>query len=126
MRTFPKSAEESDEALRPPTKSDRGPRRKLISCLASVVIVAFLATAANAANPSNLSAQVQLALDRVVAAGFPGAIALVRAGNQTVRLSSGNSNLAPVSPMRAHLRSRMGGVTKSFAATVFLNDMCQR
>jgi D-alanyl-D-alanine carboxypeptidase len=63
---------------------------------------------------------VQQALDEVVAAGAPGAIALVRVGNKTVHLSSGNGNLDPVTPIHAGDLTRIGGVTKSFTATVVL------
>lgn len=96
------------------------PRRTLTACLASVLVVVSLAVPAHAAGRSDLSSRVQQALDGVVAAGSPGAIALVRAGNRTIRLSSGHSNLDPQSPMRANLRARISGVTKSFTATVVL------
>jgi D-alanyl-D-alanine carboxypeptidase len=56
----------------------------------------------------------------VVTAGAPGAIAWVRVGGQTMRLASGHSTLAPERPMRAALRARIGGITKTFTATVVL------
>jgi D-alanyl-D-alanine carboxypeptidase len=63
---------------------------------------------------------VQEALDDVVAAGAPGAMALVRDGNRAIRLSSGYGNLAPKTPMRVADRFRIGGLTKTFTATVVL------
>lgn len=97
-----------------------GPRRTLTACLAGVLVVVSLAAPAHAASRSDLSARVQQALDGVVEAGSPGAIALVREGGRTMQLSSGHSNLSPERPMRADLRARIGGVTKSFTATVVL------
>jgi D-alanyl-D-alanine carboxypeptidase len=91
-------------------------RSRLVVCLAAIAIVVSAAAPANAARPVGLSAEVQRALDGVVAAGSPGAIALIRVGGHTFRLSSGNSNLAPLRPMRADLRTRIGSVTKSFTA----------
>jgi D-alanyl-D-alanine carboxypeptidase len=91
-------------------------RSRLVVCLAAIAIVVSAAAPANAARPVGLSAEVQRALDGVVAAGSPGAIALIRVGGHTFRLSSGNSNLGPLRPMRADLRTRIGSVTKSFTA----------
>ena len=45
---------------------------------------------------------------------------LVRVGDRTIRLSSGNGNLSPETPMRVGDRSRIGGVTKTFTAAVVL------
>ena len=70
--------------------------------------------------PTGRPPAVQRALDEVVAAGAPGAIALVRVGDRTIRLSSGFGNLAPKTPIRAGDRTRIGGMTKSFTATVVL------
>jgi D-alanyl-D-alanine carboxypeptidase len=71
------------------------------------------------AQPVSASA-LQAALDEVVAAGSPGAILLVRDGVRTTRLSSGYGNLATKSPIRPADRARLGGMTKSFTATVVL------
>ena len=90
--------------------------------VATVVALSGLVASAGApaqGPPSALPA-VQQALDEVVAAGAPGAMALVRDGNRTIRLSSGFGNLAPRTPMRAGDRFRIGGLTKTFTATVVL------
>jgi D-alanyl-D-alanine carboxypeptidase len=55
-----------------------------------------------------------------IAAGAPRAALLVRDGSTTIRLASGHGNLAPKTPMRVAYRSRVGGLTKSFVATVVL------
>jgi D-alanyl-D-alanine carboxypeptidase len=105
------------------TSSDhnRARRRLTLACLAGFASVACFATPAFAdGGASQRPAVLQRALDRVVAAGAPGAVVLVRDGNRTIRLSSGLGNLAPETPMRAEDRSRIGGVTKSFTATVVL------
>jgi D-alanyl-D-alanine carboxypeptidase len=98
-----------------------GRRPKLIALLAGVVAVACLATpAVAAADSARSTARLQRALDRVVDAGAPGAIALVRSGDRTIRLSSGYANLEPMTPIRVRDVIRIGGLTKSFVATVAL------
>jgi D-alanyl-D-alanine carboxypeptidase len=96
-------------------------RRMLVACLAGIAAVACFTTPAFAAGgATHHTAKLQQALDGVVAAGAPGAAVLVRDGDRTTRLSSGFGNLAPQTPMRVADRSRIGGMTKSFTATVVL------
>lgn len=96
-------------------------RRMLVACLASIAAVACLGTPAFAAGgATQRTAKLQQALDQVVAAGAPGAVVVVRNGARTTRLSSGFGNLAPLTPTRVADRARIGGVTKSFTATVVL------
>jgi D-alanyl-D-alanine carboxypeptidase len=64
--------------------------------------------------------ELQGALDQLVAAGAPGAIALVREGDRTIRLTSGYGNLKPRARLHASDRFRVGSVTKTFVATVVL------
>jgi D-alanyl-D-alanine carboxypeptidase len=93
----------------------------LIACLVGVAAAACLAAPAGGAKgPAEDTAKLQRALDRVVAAGAPGAAVLVRDGDRTVRLASGNGNLAPKAPIRVSDRFRIGGITKSFTAAVVL------
>jgi D-alanyl-D-alanine carboxypeptidase len=93
----------------------------LVAGLAGFAGVAGLGTPALAAGGhSQPTAKVQQKLDQVVAAGAPGAAVLIRDGGRTTRLSSGFGNLSPQTPMRVAHRSRIGGVTKSFTATVVL------
>jgi D-alanyl-D-alanine carboxypeptidase len=110
-------------------------RRKLVTGLAwlpSVTGVASVAAPALAAparattDRSKSGALLQQALDEIVAAGSPGAIVLVRDGDRTIQLSSGSGNLAPPTPIRADDRTRIGGVTKSFTATVVLQLVGER
>jgi hypothetical protein len=70
--------------------------------------------------PAGKEENVQRALERVTAAGAPGAIALVRDGDQTFRLTSGYGNLEQKASMRQTDRFRIGSVTKTFVATVVL------
>ena len=92
----------------------------LIASLAGLAGAACLAMPALAGGADHQTAKLQRALDRVVAAGAPGAAVLVRDGDGTTRLTSGHGNLAPQTPMRIADRWRIGGVTKSFTATVVL------
>ena len=77
-------------------------------------MAALLPAAPAAAAPATPA--VQQALDRVVAAGAPGAIAL--AGGR-VRVS-GVADLRSRRPLHAHDRIRIGSVTKTFVAVVAL------
>src|SRR6266508_1604604 len=92
------------------------PRTIPLSLTVLIVAISIGATAAGAAPRPEL----QRALDRLVATGAPGAIALVREGERTIRLTSGYANLATPRPMRASDRFRVGSVTKTFVATVVL------
>jgi D-alanyl-D-alanine carboxypeptidase len=102
------------------------PNSLLAVALCSAGVIAFTAacggTSKPAARPGDTAkeAKIQHALDRLIAAGAPGAIALVRNGDQTLRLTSGYGSLEKKEPMRATDRFRIGSVTKSFVATVAL------
>jgi D-alanyl-D-alanine carboxypeptidase len=98
----------------------------LVGCLVAMSGVACFATPALATGGAARTAKLQNALDHVVAAGAPGAVVLVRDGDRTTRLASGLGNLAPETPMRVADRSRIGGVTKSFTATVVLQLVGER
>ena len=65
-------------------------------------------------------AALQRQLDKVVEAGTPGVVALVRSGPQTWQGASGLGDLAAKRPARAGDRFRIGSVTKSFVATLAL------
>src|SRR5204863_9909848 len=64
--------------------------------------------------------------DRVVAAGVPGAVLLVRDRDRTIRLTNGHGNLKPKAPVRARDRFRVGSITKTFVATVALQLVGER
>lgn len=85
--------------------------------VAAVVAALAAAPAASAAPPRG---ELQRAVDRVVAAGAPGVIALVRDGDRTVRVAGGHANLATRRPLRVTDRYRVGSATKTFVATVVL------
>jgi D-alanyl-D-alanine carboxypeptidase len=84
------------------------------------------ASAPGAQGPSPREAELQRTLDRVVAAGVPGAVLLVRVGGRTIRLTAGNGALRPKRTMRAADRFRVGSITKSFVATVVLQLVAER
>jgi D-alanyl-D-alanine carboxypeptidase len=91
-------------------------RASAIFC--SVVLLCVVAEAAAAGPPDE--ARLQEALDRLVAAGVPGAVLLVRDGGGTIRLASGYSVVAGHVPARPDDRFRIGSVTKTFVSTVLL------
>ena len=101
------------------TKSDR----KIAVCSAIVAsIAAGLAASPSAESAGTVGRQAELQrrLDRVVAAGVPGAVLLVGERDGTIRLTSGHARLKPKTPMRAGDRFRVGSITKTFVATVAL------
>jgi D-alanyl-D-alanine carboxypeptidase len=96
-------------------------RRGVLACYVAVVAVATGVDAAVASTaPHQSESNLQQALDRLVATGAPGAVALVRDDGHTVVLTSGEGDLARQVPIRANDRFRIGSVTKSFIATVVL------
>jgi D-alanyl-D-alanine carboxypeptidase len=64
--------------------------------------------------------ELQERLDAVVAAGVPGAILLVRTGDETIRLTSGYGRLKNKTPIRTTDRFRVGSLTKTFVAALVL------
>src|SRR3954453_8669959 len=90
--------------------------------LALIALAAAPAASASAARDRSVGRETELqhALDRVVAAGVPGAVLLVRERDRAIRLTSGHARLKPTTPMRAGDRFRVGSITKTFVATVAL------
>ena len=98
-------------------------RRGAILVVVALLALAGVAAAAVTAAPhrsTGREAELQRDLDQVVAAGAPGAVLLVRDGDRTIRLTSGDGNLKPRTPMHAGDRFRVGSITKTFVATVVL------
>src|SRR5215213_5051247 len=89
-----------------------------------VLVVLLALAAAVGAEPATAAPgrapELQRGLDAVVAAGVPGAVAVVRDGDRTISLASGYGNLKAKTPMRLGDRFRVGSVTKTFVATVVL------
>src|SRR6266566_2076133 len=101
--------------------------------LCSAGLIAFAAACGGAARhavvplrEAKQEAGIQRALERLTASGAPGAIVLVRRGDQTLRMTAGRANLETKTPMRATDRFRIGSVTKSFVATVALQLVGER
>ena len=95
-------------------------RHVLVALLALGAVVGATACAGAPERAAAREPELQRALDQLVAAGAPGAIALVREGDRTIRFTSGYRNLEPRARMRASDRFRVGSVTKTFVATVVL------
>jgi D-alanyl-D-alanine carboxypeptidase len=91
-------------------------RRPLLLVAAAVAALA----AAPAATAAPTRGELQRAVDRVVAAGAPGVIALVRDGHRTVRAAGGAADLDTRRPLRPGDRYRVGSNTKTFVAAVVL------
>jgi D-alanyl-D-alanine carboxypeptidase len=88
--------------------------------LAVATLVAVAVAANPAASRAAPRAKLQRAVDALAAAGAPGAVALVRDGDRTIRVAGGYGNLAKRTPMRARHRFRVGSSTKTFVAAVVL------
>ena len=67
-----------------------------------------------------LAPGLQRSLDRLIAAGAPGGVVLVREHGRTTRLAAGYADTRTKRPMRASDRFRIGSVTKTFVATAIL------
>ena len=95
-------------------------RYAIFACL----VVAFSATAATAAaaseSASPAKSEVQVALDRIIASGMPGAVVLARDGDRTTILAGGYGNVKQKTAVKPTDRFRVGSVTKTFVATVVL------
>src|SRR5215472_13437542 len=92
---------------------------------ASVAVLSVLVTGATPAGagvrsgaPAPLA--FQAATQQIVNDGVPGAIGLVRHGNQVTVATSGLADVATQTPMAPGDRIRVGSVTKTFVATVVL------
>jgi D-alanyl-D-alanine carboxypeptidase len=70
--------------------------------------------------------EVTDALSQVVAAGVPGALALVRDGDRTRTIATGLADVDAHVKLRASDRFRVGSVTKTFVATVVLQLAAER
>lgn len=92
-----------------------------VRLLVAAIAVASWAPAAQAAPAaSRPPAALQAALDRLVAAGAPGTIALSRQRARTTHAVSGIRDLSTQAPIRTGDRFRIGSNTKTFVATVVL------
>jgi D-alanyl-D-alanine carboxypeptidase len=100
-------------------------RISILAVLAAGIALAVPAAAASE-DAATDDANLQRALDQLVAAGSPGAIVLVREGDRTLRLTSGYGSLKPRTPMRATDRFRIGSLTKTFVAAVILQLAAER
>jgi D-alanyl-D-alanine carboxypeptidase len=91
--------------------------------VAGVALSQAVATAHAADAPATKSTrtvELRRSLDRLVAAGAPGAVALVREHGHTTRLAAGYAETRTKTRMRPSDRFRVGSVTKTFVATVIL------
>jgi D-alanyl-D-alanine carboxypeptidase len=95
-------------------------RRRALALGAAIAAVAVPAAVLPASAPAAPAAKLQRLLDRVVAAGAPGAQLTVRHGAHVRHLASGVADLGRGAPMRPGHRVRIASVTKSFVATVVL------
>jgi D-alanyl-D-alanine carboxypeptidase len=86
----------------------------------AVTITGGAANAAQSTSAGRTGRALQAALDRLVAAGAPGAVLYDRHGGHTVRLASGVADMAEGRPMRVNDRFRGASQMKSFTATVVL------
>ncbi len=106
-------------------------RLRLVIALASAVAAVVLApptavAAAPAPAPAATATATQQALDKLVAEGVPGAIALERHDGVTARTAAGVRDLKTKQPIRATDRVRVGSITKSAVATVVLQLAAER
>jgi D-alanyl-D-alanine carboxypeptidase len=95
--------------------------RLLAAPIVGIVLAGGAVAATAAAAPSDAPpAALQADLDRVVADGIPGVIALQRQGDQVRHATAGVRDMRTGDPIRATDRFRIGSNTKSFISTVIL------
>jgi D-alanyl-D-alanine carboxypeptidase len=90
----------------------------LIACLA--IAISAAATTATTAPARAQTATLQQDLDKLVAAGAPGAILFVRDGNRTTPLTAGYGDVVHKTLMRADDHFKIASLTKTYTATVVL------
>ena len=97
-------------------------RRSVAIAAAALVAAGALVLAGFSSNPTRSGAEAALGtrLDEVVAAGSPGALALVVDGSAAVRSARGLANHSTGAPLRTTARFRAGSITKTFVAVVVL------
>lgn len=78
------------------------------------------AGASSVARPAHDAAVLRHQLHALIAAGVPGAVLVVRDGDEQLRLAAGTSDVATGAPMRVENRFKIASITKMFVATVVL------
>jgi D-alanyl-D-alanine carboxypeptidase len=69
---------------------------------------------------------LQQAADQLVADGVPGVIIMTRRGPQVSQVAAGLADKATGQPMQPQDKVRIGGITKTFVATVVLQLAVER
>jgi D-alanyl-D-alanine carboxypeptidase len=92
----------------------------LALALLAMACVGALGLPGHARAATAAPAALQQALDKLVADGVPGAIALERAGGQEWRAASGVADLDTKEPISARSRFHIGSITKGFVSSVVL------
>jgi D-alanyl-D-alanine carboxypeptidase len=111
---------------KPPSASRHLPFLRLLSCSAILIIAValLLARPVNAASAQAVSPRSLLSA--LVRDGAPGAVALVRQGDQIHTFAAGLADLKQHRRMRARLRFRMGSLSKPVVATLVLKLVAER
>lgn len=104
---------------RPKTLAHRRSRSLLLGAATASVCLSLLTSSALAVQAPT-RAQVQRALDRTVAAGAPGAVAVIKGPHGRERYSAGLANVRRGTPISPRNHQRVGSITKQFTATVVL------
>jgi D-alanyl-D-alanine carboxypeptidase len=92
-----------------------------LAIFASLSVVAFVVAAGASAKPAGSGAtNLQQDVDALVGAGAPGAILLVRNGDETTRLVSGVADLATQRTIGQGDHYRIASLTKTYVSTVVL------
>ncbi len=97
-------------------------RRTIVGAAIGAVALLLTFAAAAASSPATATSKASLKtdLDRLVAAGAPGAILYVRDGDKTTRITAGYGDLAHKTPMRADNHFKIASLTKTYTATLVL------
>jgi D-alanyl-D-alanine carboxypeptidase len=101
-------------------------RQRLAVALSAIACVAALAAPGWAQASTAAPPALEQALDKLVADGVPGAIALEREGGREWHAAAGVADLRTRRPIGADDRFRIGSMTKAFVSTVVLQLVAER
>ena len=94
--------------------------RLVLGCLATVLLFVSAATAAPRSSVPRPASELRAGLEEIVAAGTPGAAALIRDAGMAALVTVGSSKLDGSAPIHAGQPFRVGSISKSFVAATTL------
>ena len=95
-------------------------QKRTLALVSTILVCTIVAASATAKETTPRAVDLQKDVDALVAAGAPGAILLVRDGDETTRLTGGYADLATKAAMQPADHYRIASLTKTYVAAVVL------